>query len=215
MTTGRINQVTIVARYPGLRPKAEGIDRRSGVEPKPDARAAQPPRPQPPGASRPIHLPPLSLPRGGPLQAWEFAARKVGPHCNIHPSVGGYQPPVTSGDGYGLRLTPDCLGDNDSHRPTIHRLLQSPRASPWVFRPPAPPLAKTHAGDFHYPTVAEWGDASPGQSQRLPSRRTLHRVTLAHGRWSCWFETSLKTDYRGPGGERRPAEAETPRPRGV
>ncbi len=31
--------------------------------------------------------------------------------------------------GYRLRLTPECLMNNDSHRPTIHRLPQSPQAS--------------------------------------------------------------------------------------
>ena len=64
-----------------------------------------------------------------------------GPHCDILTSRGGSQPPVTSGDGYGLRVTPKLLRDNASHRPTIHRFRQSPRsASPWVFRlPPQQP----------------------------------------------------------------------------
>jgi hypothetical protein len=40
----------------------------------------------------------------------------------MHPSGGGYLPPVTPGDGYQLRLSPECLIDNINHWPIIHRL---------------------------------------------------------------------------------------------
>lgn len=78
---------------------------------------------------RPIQLPPLNFPRDGPPQKWGFEAQEgADPHCDIRPSEGGYQPPVTFENGYELRLTPECLLENDGHRPTIHRLRQSPRA---------------------------------------------------------------------------------------
>jgi len=45
--------------------------------------------------------------------------------CEICAAGGGYRSPVTSEDGYRLRLTPDCLRINVDHRPVIHRLQLS------------------------------------------------------------------------------------------
>jgi hypothetical protein len=45
--------------------------------------------------------------------------------CEICPAGGGYHSPVTSEDGYQLRLTSKCLRINVDHRPVIHRLQQS------------------------------------------------------------------------------------------
>lgn len=109
---------------------------RSGRRPKPSAQLGAFRGRSRRQTHRAIQLPPLSCPRSGPPQPWRFTTPNAGPRCSIHPSVGGYQPPVTPGGGYRLRLSPKCLADNDSHRPTIHRLLQSPREVPWVFGPP-------------------------------------------------------------------------------
>lgn len=71
---------------------------------------------------RPIQLPPLSSPKGGPR-----AEIRVGPEgtpaaCCIDPSGGGDHEPVTSAkDGYQPGLTPRDVGCSDGHRPVIHR----------------------------------------------------------------------------------------------
>ena len=44
----------------------------------------------------------------------------------------------------GLRLTPECLEDNDSHRPTIHRLLQSPQSKAYGSSGHPRPALPTH-----------------------------------------------------------------------
>jgi hypothetical protein len=43
----------------------------------------------------------------------------------MYAAGGGYRSPITSEDGYQLRLTPKCLGINVDHRPVIHRPQQS------------------------------------------------------------------------------------------
>ena len=150
MTTGRINQVTI------LRVRSHTLKERSRlVTPRPVGRSgylqgwgtgrSPPPSPDDPrGRSRrrpprAIQLPPLSSPRGGPRQTWGFATLNAGPHCPIHPSVGGYQPPITR---VPRRAVKQLAGpprvsasvdlrmswENASHRPTIHRFLRSPQS---------------------------------------------------------------------------------------
>ena len=176
MTTGRINQVTIFAASPP--PESErlavptpvdggGMSRKVGGSsrdwsPGPGAFRGRSRR----KALKPIQLPPLNSPRGGPPQR----RRGIDPgptpsRCNIRLSKGGCQPLVTSEDGYELRLTPDCLRDNDSHRPIIHRLLQCPRAHwPRDFRPPSSgrDAFEARPGAFlEGPATVGWGDTSP------------------------------------------------------
>ena len=131
MTTGRINQVTI------LRVRSHTLEERSRlVTPHPRGgdqdiykvggrTEAQHPARETPGPKRPenrpraIQLPPLSNPRGGPGQKWGFATLDAGPHCTIHLSVGGYRhrshwvrravKQLTDPHGYRLWLAPDCL----------------------------------------------------------------------------------------------------------
>ena len=125
MTTGRINQVTIVSlgasRHAkkgdlgteGARPEGRALSRyqgrgrtiRCGSQPEPHwgAEAHQERR-------RAIQMPPLSSPKDGPPQRVKGHDPKgSAPRCDIRLSREGYQLPVTPGSGYGLRLTPECL----------------------------------------------------------------------------------------------------------
>ena len=161
MTTGRINQVTI------LRVRSHTLEGRSRlVTPHPrrddqdiykvgDRAEAPCPARATPGAEaaerspRAIQLPPLSFPRSGPGQTWGFATLNAGPHCPIRPSEGGYQPPITWGPppcseaasgmptGYRLRLTPKCLRIMIAIGQPSTDSFRAPGASPWVFRPPS------------------------------------------------------------------------------
>ena len=63
---------------------------------------------------------PTMFPTGRSPAHWLAIAR-----CEMCPAGGGYHSPVTSEDGYQLRLTPNCLRINVDHRPVIHRLQQS------------------------------------------------------------------------------------------
>ena len=133
MTTGRINQVTILtplqrteAPIRGETPRREqsssleGGGSRAHLDPPglPELRLH--------GFPGIIQLPPLSSPKDGPPHG--CSGPKPIPVCDMRPSGGGYLPPVTSEDGYRLGLTPKCLKDKGSHRPIIHRLHQSPPA---------------------------------------------------------------------------------------
>ena len=132
MTTGRINQVTTVIR--SASPEQYGP---AGVQTRPRLRTKWLGRQKPPvGRAHPeqrsrgpdnIQLPPLSFPRHGPQQDDIAIREEVDVACGIRASEGECQRLVTSRDGYGLRLTPECLRDNVRHRPTIHRLLRRPR----------------------------------------------------------------------------------------
>ena len=140
MTTGRINQVTILTGQaaapkgdgPGEPPgRRSGLVKRSGARPKPVHPARETPEAEAQGISIGHPIAPTEFPRGWSAHSmWGFATRNAGPLCGIHALEGGYQPPVTPGDGYELRLTPECLTDNDGHRPIIHRLRQSLRDEP-------------------------------------------------------------------------------------
>lgn len=158
MTTGRINQVATVsrgrgtfgdARRPPVRNPQEGsrISRGSGK-----VRAGAETFPAPGftrdvwrrrGAPRAIQLPPLSFPKGrsAPEPLRRGVCREPA-DWDIRPSRGGYQPPITPrGGGYRLRLAPECLADNGSQRPAVHRLPQAHRAgAPGGLQDPGQPL---------------------------------------------------------------------------
>ena len=141
MTTGRINQVTILTgrplrsegrkdhRQPSIK-KGSGLVKRSGREPKPNAQPRSPLGPKPPKVPMGDPICPTELPKEWSAATLGIHDPKACPRCAIYSSEGGYQPPVTPGGGYELRLTPKCLWDNDSHRPIIHRLRQSSRENP-------------------------------------------------------------------------------------
>jgi len=136
MTTGRINQVTILSRAPEGRGRppaeqaAEQCTRRAALErPRLGSRSR--------GCNRfpsTIQLPPLCSPRGGPRHGRSGARRR---HRVSHATLrrrllsaghaqGGYQP----------GLAPKCLEENGGHRPVIHRPLRHWRLSPPDFRTP-------------------------------------------------------------------------------
>ena len=116
MTTGRINQVTILTgplspRGSSGRERPEGrtglLQSRSGSRPR-SAWTYPCADPTPEHATgHPIA--PTEFPKVWSAADAEMQARKPDPHCNIHTSRGGYQPPVTPGSGYRLRLTPKCV----------------------------------------------------------------------------------------------------------
>jgi len=139
MTTGRINQVTIlngvprrVPRYPLTRAEQFTV-----------ALSGQRPTPLLGPEGRQRHGVPLRTPQRRVL--WSYAATPnsnrdpIAPtefptgwsvaqvllQCDMQPAGGGYRSPVTSEDGYRLRLTPECLGIRVDHRSVIHRLQQS------------------------------------------------------------------------------------------
>jgi hypothetical protein len=129
MTTGRINQVTILTLEPegsnvNSRRSRAVTERRKDVnlEPQWDApwsKATQ--------GYLTIHLPPLSSSQGGPLH--KSQSQKAVSQCNIHLARGGYHSRVTSKDGYPIRFAPECLRNRFDHRSLIHRLQQSLPAS--------------------------------------------------------------------------------------
>ena len=136
MTTGRINQVTIICGST-FHPKTEGLPRTPAKGRRPisvtveaQVETWRPSRRAPAGEAckraRATHpIAPTEFSR-----AWSVAERKLRPQkidlrCDMHAPKGGYQPPVTSEDGYRLRLTPKCLGTAIANRPAIHRLPQS------------------------------------------------------------------------------------------
>ncbi len=136
MTTGRINQVTILSRAPEGRGRppaeraAEQCTRRAALErPRLGSRSR--------GCDRfpsTIQLPPLCSPRGGPRHGRSGARRRHGvSHTTLRrrlPSAGHAQ------GGYQPGLAPKCLAENGGHRPVIHRPLQHWRLSPPDFRTP-------------------------------------------------------------------------------
>jgi hypothetical protein len=136
MTTGRINQVTILSRgtqRPLGKPPVNGRQSCTVV----GGRRSDPQHQRSPelGYNRfpqAIQLPPLCSPRDGPRYGCSGARRfhRVS-HATLRrriPSAGhargGYQP----------GLTPKCLVNNDSHRPVIHRLHRYPRLPPRDFQ---------------------------------------------------------------------------------
>jgi len=116
MTTGRINQVTILAR----RAEAKGYPRRGRSQALPEGMGtperAQPQAPNPrerAGGERPIQLPPLSSPRGGPLR--ERSGRTAAKPHRLRPPRGGDRQPVMPREEQ-LRATayPQACGEDGS-----------------------------------------------------------------------------------------------------
>jgi len=134
MTTGRINQVTILTGgrrpprgrqapdgTPGASPgQSSSLGRGARRQPGPRQQGRRTRGLEADGCQRAIHLPPLSSPRCGPPQSADRANRPL-TDCDMRTSEEGYRKPVTPEGGYRPGLTPECLGENDSHRPTIHR----------------------------------------------------------------------------------------------
>ena len=106
MTTGRINQVTILSGRP--EPNATPRGRQSCYSEKAVCTAARGTPEQ--GYTGLAHYPiaPTEFPTG---QSATLTARVLGTvaACNMCPAGGGYRSQVTSEDGYLLRLTPECL----------------------------------------------------------------------------------------------------------
>ena len=150
-----------------------------------------------PSAGHPIA--PTELPmRRSARRCVGFATRNAGPPCDVRPSAGGYQPPVTPAGGYGLRLTPECLSDSDSHRPTIHRLRRIPRGKPHGSSDHPRPAAVLHRGKPHWRAHATvgWGDLPPGRSQRRPRKADAVVENSARGWRSCGCGTGRRPSPR-------------------
>jgi hypothetical protein len=151
MTTGRINQVTILNARPGTRgpPRQPNPPKRADVV-KPEGpghgvagRPGTVPFPLRKGSRQAIQLPPLSSPRSGPPQKWVGPGEGAPPNCNIHPSRGGRRSPVTSRDPEASQrlLTtayPQTSDEIFSQRPTIHRPHRARKAAPFGVRLPSP-----------------------------------------------------------------------------
>ena len=216
MTTGRINQVAIVAGRPAPEGAGAGTSRGKpellegrGADRSHDTRSGEVFRAEAAKALRIIHLPPLSCPRSGPPQTWGCAARDAGPPCNIRSSAGGYQPPVTPGGGYGLRLTPECLGilvaigqpSTDSRR--------SPQETYGSSGHPRPAAASPQSGR------ARGGRMGRPPPRSEPTEPKAHAVTnnSTHGRRSSGYGTYRAGPAHGPifdqapggTGDKRPA----------
>lgn len=157
--------------------------------------AQETPKAEAKGTRTSLPIASTELPRGWSVRStWGFATRNAGPICDIHPPKGGYQPPVTPGDGYELRLTPESFTDSDSHRPTTHKLRRNLRGEPHrssdhprpavVFRRRANPHIETH-------TAVGWGDLPPGPKPTATSKGHAVNKNLAHGWRSCGYWTRL------------------------
>jgi len=124
MTTGRINQVTIVGTPREKRPAEFGRERpRAATHPEgqngwleeapgrnPESPTEREPRPGQKARGR--------EPRGHPFAPTEFprgpsTAGALGPEafarCDMGPQGGGFQRPITPEGGYGPRLAPEFL----------------------------------------------------------------------------------------------------------
>ena len=114
---------------------------------------------------------------------------KAGPSCTIHPSEGGYQPPVTPGGGYGLRLTPKCLrimiaiGQPSTDSVGAHG--ENPMSLRTTLTPPRCPTVKNHRVLRRQNGVTR----HPSRSQRQPRRVHAVLKNSAHGWQSSGYET--------------------------
>ena len=177
-------------RRPSMK-RGSGLVNRSGHGPKPNAQPRPPPGPKPPEASTGYPIAPTELPKEWSAATLGMHGPKTGPRCAIHPSEGGYQPPVTPGGGYGLRLTPKCLQDSDSHRPFIHRLRQSSRGEPHESSGHPNPVAVPGGSRPSGPTAAGWGDAPPEPEPTATWNGPRCTENSAHGWRSSGYETRL------------------------
>ena len=141
MTTGRINQVTILRRWPrgvaGNRRLAPPAEQCTLVGGRPE-RYLSTKGSRSVGYNRfprAIQLPPLCSPRDGPRHGRSGARRLRGvPHLTRRRRIPSAH---HARSGYGPGLTPKCLVNNDSHRPVIHRLQRHPRLAPRDVRTPS------------------------------------------------------------------------------
>lgn len=129
MTTGRINQVTIVARStpPGTLRTGPNYTLDGAAPNGPAQRAwnGQAHQYGVPSRSRPtIHLPPLSFPQDGPTTTLIRAHESWSSGCVMRPARGGYRSlsHAAKDSGYQRQLTPKNVLGQGSHRPMIHRL---------------------------------------------------------------------------------------------
>ena len=175
MTTGRINQVTIVHRHRQRSGSAPAAPRGSGVvtggtrgrSPAVQSRAA-PGRKHRQSADSIIHLPPQSSSRCGPPQ---FGAGPARATCRLgHARLERRMPAACHAPegGYRLRRAPECLVFSVRHRPTIHRLPRRRRGVPAGLRAPFTWRRRC------YPRGPTWhlqtyGDPTPPGSELAPS----------------------------------------------
>lgn len=139
------------------------------------------------GRSRSIQLPPLEFSKERSAAGAGQSAPGGSDSALRHTSLGWRIPAArhVSEDGYGPRLTPECVENSDSHRPTVHRPRRSPQDTLWVFGPPSSgrerPGLLTSRGESRGLAAVGWGDRPPNRSQRQPL--TVHAVVdnSAHG----------------------------------
>jgi hypothetical protein len=109
---------------------------------------------------------------------------------------GGYRSPVTSEDGYQLRLTPNCLRINVDHRPVIHRLQQG-----------LPTEADKSSGASTGPPSVTW-ERLRGQlcSSALPDKLgpNAHWRKYGDRQWTHDYDTSKDTSLHYHPQSRRP-----------
>ncbi|MCJ1226915.1 hypothetical protein MMC12_003570 [Toensbergia leucococca] len=169
MTTGRINQVTILTGGPGREARGRPEEPPGGSQnrqvvgggPKPGTRPGDPPGPEAPGGPRrAIQLPPLSSPGGGPPQG-PLRARKGHPRaaaCAPQEEDTSHRSRPEAATGFGL---PPSVSRKDRHRPTIHRLQRSRRGEspPAGFRgrPAVSPSVPARAHPGHTERARPYG----------------------------------------------------------
>ena len=221
MTTGRINQVTIVPgraphaseRSPEAKRTAEpGVAKRQGVErsvrlrPGATSRLAPPMEP----AGHPI-APTESLGKRSAAEA--LRAGEGNARAPRHRFPGGRIPAARHAlvGGYRHRLTPECLVANSGHRPTVHRLPRRPREgeiprgfvdSPRNLRPAAGEHGQKELRreSRHGPPPALEPTATNGHCTQLSAEGTeeqLRNGSIVDGRP---LETRRPRDRDPPGG---------------
>ena len=178
MTTGRINQVTILTgplspRGSSGRERPEGrtglLQSRSGSRPR-SAWTCPCADPTPEHATgHPIA--PTEFPKAWSAADAEVQARRRDPHCDMHTSRGGYQPPVTPEGGYELRLTPECVvimiaigqssTDSVRARGLPHKSSGAPRPASKRARPEERTRRKRSVQATHPPSTSQPG-SRPG-----------------------------------------------------
>jgi hypothetical protein len=169
MTTGRINQVTILSRSPreapANRPQSgrQSSVRGGSPESDPRCRSPEPELQQVPTArSNCPHCVPQGLVRGA------RRLRRVS-HATLRRRL------LSAGharSGYRPKLAPKCLAENGGHRPVIHRLLRYWRLSPPDFRTPSAIPRPSQAGVSNLGCCASLGPTVTARSLiSRPARR--------------------------------------------
>lgn len=98
--------------------------------------------------------------------------------CEMCAAGGGYRSPVTSEDGYQLRLAPNCLGINVDHRPVIHRLQQGlpTEADKSSGASAGPPVLRGSVCAGNYVPLlcrTSWAPTHTGESTAIDSGHTI------------------------------------------